>query len=158
MFLQLIFTTVLNPTLLNLSRTVIKNSQLQFLPSLLKEKQFNDTVEGLTIFVDKKVDEKNYQNIFIRDEGKILSKVGDSSSTIFAKSGNISEDKTKLILYDGNIQKLKLDGTVSIVSFKRTIFNLSGINTKSISKPKRTFLCNKSTIKKNIWASIKNYN
>jgi hypothetical protein len=44
MFLQLIFTTVLNPTLLNLSRTVIKNSQLQFIPSLLKEKQFNDTI------------------------------------------------------------------------------------------------------------------
>ena len=136
MFLQLIFTTVLNPTLLNLSRTVIKNSQLQFIPSLLKEKQFNDTIEGLTIFVDKKEDEKNYRNIFIRDEGKILSQVGDSSSTIFAKSGKISEDKTKLILYDGTIQKLKFDGDVSIVSFKKTIFNLSGINTKSISKPK----------------------
>ena len=37
-----------------MSRSLLKNSQLQFCSSLLKEKQFNDTVEGLTIFVDKK--------------------------------------------------------------------------------------------------------
>ena len=54
MLFQLLFTSLLNPKLLNLSRSVLKNSELQFIPSLLKEKQFNDTVKGLTIFVDKK--------------------------------------------------------------------------------------------------------
>ena len=136
MFLQLVLTSFLNPSLLNLSRSVLKNSQLQFVPSLLRERQFNDTIEGLTIFVDKKVNKNSYQNIFIRDEGKILSKVGDSSSTIFAKSGIISEDESQLILYDGNIQKLKYNGDINVVSFKKTVFNLSGINTKSISQPK----------------------
>ena len=105
MFVQLVFTSVLNPTLLNLSRNVIKNSQLQFIPSLLKVKQFNDTVEGLTIFVDKKEKNGIYKNIFIRDEGKILSKIGTESSTIFAKSGHMSTDEKYLILYNGNIQK-----------------------------------------------------
>ena len=57
MFLQLILTNIVNPQLLNLSRTVIKNSQLQFIPSLLKEKQFNDTVESLTIFVENKTED-----------------------------------------------------------------------------------------------------
>ena len=46
--------TLLNPGTLNISRDIIKNSQLQFVPSLLKERQFNDTVKGLTIFVGKK--------------------------------------------------------------------------------------------------------
>ena len=55
MFLQLLLTSVFNPTLLNFSRTLLKNSELQFIPSLLKEKQFNDAVEGLTIFVEKKM-------------------------------------------------------------------------------------------------------
>ena len=64
MFLQLFFTSIINPTLLNLSRSVLKNSELQFIPSLLKEKQFNDTVEGLTIFVEKKDENGIYENIF----------------------------------------------------------------------------------------------
>ena len=136
MFFQLIFTSVINPTLLNLSRSIIKNSELQFVPSLLKEKQFNDTVEGLTIFVDDKSPNQQYYNIFIRDEGSALSKIGAESSTIFAKSGRMSEDEKNLILYNGNIQKLNADGDVSVVKFEKTVLNLEGISTKSISEPK----------------------
>ncbi len=136
MFVQLILTSIINPTFLNISRDVIKNSQLQFIPSLLKVKQFNDTVEGLTIFVDKKNQNQIYNNIFIRDEGKILSKVGTESSTIFARSGHMSSDETQLVLYNGNIQKLNEDGDVNIIKFEKTILNLSGISTKSISEPK----------------------
>ena len=92
MFLQLLLTSVFNPTLLNFSRTLLKNSELQFIPSLLKEKQFNDAVEGLTIFVEKKDANNIYKNIFIRDEGTILSKIATASSTIYAKSGHMSKD------------------------------------------------------------------
>ena len=137
MLLQLLLTNIFNPTLLNFSRTLLKNSQLQFIPSLLKEKQFNDAVEGLTIFIEKKDENQIYKNIFIRDDGKILSKIaGSSSSTIFAKSGHMSEDEKNLILYNGNIQKLNEDGDVNIVHFQKTTLNLSGISTKSISEPK----------------------
>ena len=121
MLVQLILTSLVNPKLLNFSRNVLKSSELQFIPSLMKEKEFNDTVEGLTIFVDKKDEQKVYHNIFIRDDGKILSSIGSSSSTIFAKSGYISEDENSLILYDGNIQNLKEDGDVIIVKFNKTV-------------------------------------
>ena len=137
MLLQLLLTNILNPTLLNFSRTLLKNSELQFIPSLLKEKQFNDAVEDLTIFIEKKDENQIYRNIFIRDDGKILSKIaGSSSSTIFAKSGHMSEDEKNLILYNGNIQKLNEDGDVNIIQFQKTTLNLSGISTKSISEPK----------------------
>ena len=137
MLLQLLLTNIFNPTLLNFSRTLLKNSQLQFIPSLLKEKQFNDAVDGLTIFIEKKDENQIYKNIFIRDDGKILSKIaGSSSSTIFAKSGHMSEDEKNLILYNGNIQKLNEDGDVNIVKFQKTVLNLSGISSKGISEPK----------------------
>ena len=137
MLLQLLLTNIFNPTLLNFSRTLLKNSQLQFIPSLLKEKQFNDAVEGLTIFIEKKDENQIYKNIFIRDDGKILSKIaGSSSSTIFAKSGHMSENGKNLILYNGNIQKLNEDGDVNIIQFQKTTLNLSGISTKGISEPK----------------------
>ena len=136
MFVQLVLTSILNPTLLNASRTLLKNSQLQFIPSLLKEKQFNDTVDGLTIFVDKKDENNIYKNIFIRDDGKILSKIGTPSSTIFAKYGYISKDEKSLILHSGDIQKLNEDGDITVVKFEKTVLNLSGISTKSITEPK----------------------
>ena len=137
MLLQLLLTNIFNPTLLNFSRTLLKNSQLQFIPSLLKEKQFNDAVEGLTIFIEKKDENQIYKNIFIRDDGKILSKIaGSSSSTIFAKSGHVSEDEKNLILYNGNIQKLNEDGDVNIIQFQKTTLNLTGISTKGIRETK----------------------
>jgi lipopolysaccharide export system permease protein len=136
MFVQLLLTTAINPTMLNLSRTLLKNSELKFVSSIFKEKQFNDTVEGLTIFIDKKKMDNTYENIFIRDESTVLSSVGTKSSTIFAKSGYITNDEKYLILQNGNIQKLNYEGDINVVSFEKTSFNLSGISTKSISEPK----------------------
>jgi len=136
MLLQLFLTTSLNPKLLNLSRSLLKNSELKFVSAMFKEKQFNDTVEGLTIFIDKKNENNNYENIFIRDDSSVLSSVGAKSSTIVAKSGYISEDENFLILLNGNIQKLNPGGDINIIKFDKTTLRLSGINTKSISKPK----------------------
>ena len=154
MFIQIILTSAINPTLLNFSRSVIKNSQLEFVPSLLRERQFNDTVEGLTIFVETKSINQIYKNIFIRDEGKVLSKIGDESSTIFAKSGQMSDDEKNLILYNGNIQKLNREGDVSIIKFEKTILNLAGLVTKSVTEPKiqetSTFKILLCILKKNI--------
>ena len=103
MFLQLTMSTIIAPKTLNLSRTLLKNSELQFVPSLLKEKQFNDTIKNLTIFVDKKNPDGTYENIFIRDEGTILTKISSGSSTIFAKTAYITEDDKNLML---NLKKL----------------------------------------------------
>ena len=136
MFLQLIMTTAINPTLLNWSRSLLKNSQLQFVSSMFKERQFNDTVEGLTIFIDKKTDNDIFKNILIRDQSKILSSVGTKSSTIVARSGYMSEDERTLFLFNGNIQKLDHNNSISIIKFEKTSFNLSGLSTKSISLPK----------------------
>tara|TARA_Y100000590_G_scaffold340974_1_gene388944 strand:+ start:59 stop:1204 length:1146 start_codon:yes stop_codon:yes gene_type:complete len=141
MLLQLFFTSIINPKLLNYSRFLLKNSEFQFIPSLLKEKQFNDAIKGLTVFVEEKDEGNKFKNIFIRDDGNNLSTIGSSSSnfafTVLAKSGNVSEDKKSLVLYDGNIQKLtKNQDTVSIIKFEKTVLNFTGLTTKSISEPK----------------------
>jgi len=145
MLIQIFLTSALNPSMLNLSRTLLKNSELQFIPSLLKEKQFNDTVSGLTVFVDEKNDNGIYKNIFIRDDGNTLSNIATVSddggnikvsSTILAKSGYMSKDEKNLILLNGNIQKMNPRGEVSVIKFEKTTLNLTGLATKSISQPK----------------------
>jgi len=136
MLFQLLMSTFITPETLNISRKLLKNSELQFVSSLLKEKQFNDTLKGLTIFVDKKKYDGTYENIFIRDEGKLLTQVSSGSSTIFAKSGYINEDEKSLILFNGNIQRTTPGKSISIIKFEKTSINLSGLSTKSISEPK----------------------
>jgi len=136
MFFQHVMASIINPETLNFSRTLLKNSELQFVPSLLRERQFSDTVQGLTIFVDKKNDDGTYNNILIRDDGKVLTQVSNESSTIFAKSGYVTEDEKNLILLNGNIQKLESGTGLNIVSFEKTAINLSGLSTKTISEPK----------------------
>ena len=136
MIIQLFMSCFITPKTLNISRTLLKNSELQFIPSLLKEKKFNDAVEGLTIFVEEKNIDKEYKNIFIRDEGNILTKISQGSSTIFAKSGYLSEDEKSLILKNGLIQKIEANGSVNIINFEKTLINFSGLSTKSIVEPK----------------------
>tara|TARA_B100000686_G_C16707147_1_gene926993 strand:+ start:42 stop:1187 length:1146 start_codon:yes stop_codon:yes gene_type:complete len=136
MLIQLILTTLMNPQILNYSRFLLKNSQLQFVGSLLKEKQFNDTVEGLTIFVEKKESDGTFKNIFIRDDGKIVTNISEGSSTIYAKSGYIGNDNSSLILLDGNMQKSESNNDITIIKFKKTALNLSGLSTKTTSEPK----------------------
>ena len=136
MFIQLVMTSTVTPKTLNISRGMLKNSELQFIPSLLKEKQFNDNVKGLTIFVDKKNEDGSYENIFIRDDGKVLTQVSSGSSTIFAKSGYVTKDEKSLILLNGNIQKIEKDGDISIIKFEKTGMELSGLSTNTIGETK----------------------
>jgi len=135
-FVQLLMATAINPKTLHVSRILLKNSELQFVSSLLKVKQFNDTLKGLTIFVENKKGKGTYENIFINDEGRVLTQVSGGSSTIFAKSGYATEDGKNLILLNGNIQTLEADGGIGIITFNRTIINLSGLSTKTTAEPK----------------------
>ena len=134
--MQMLMSIIINPETLNYSRKLLKDSELQFASSLLKEKEFNDAVEGLTIFVGNKKANNIYENIFIRDDGRVLTQVAGNASTIFAKSGYISDDEKNLVLLNGNIQKQEENQNISIINFQKTFINLSGLSTKTISEPK----------------------
>ena len=136
MLLQFLMASIITPETLNVSRSLLKNSELQFVPSLLKEKEFNDTVEGLTIFVDKKNIDGTYNNIFIRDDKNVLTQVSSGSATIFAKKAYISKDKKNLILLNGNIQKIESNKSLNIIIFQKTNLKIAGLSTKTISEPK----------------------
>ena len=133
MVFQLLMASAISPFSSNLSRDLIKNSKFQFFPSLLKQKNFNDAVENLTIFVENKNPDGSIDNIFIRDENRVFKDVS-KSSTIIAESGKLdmSDDQNFLILYKGFIQKEETDGTINIINFDKTILNLSELTSKSI--------------------------
>ena len=63
--LQLVFAAVINPKVLNYSRALIRDSNLDFISSIIKTNHFNDAVEGLTIYVQEKDKNNLMKNIFI---------------------------------------------------------------------------------------------
>ena len=139
--LQLFLACLVNPIILNHSRGLIKSSDINFVAGTIKTNHFNDTVEGLTIFVEEKKGEGIFENIFIRDESKILKSLDNdkdtSSITIFAERAKIfDKGQNVLVLHNGTIHSEKKEGKIKVVDFKKTKLNLSGMKTKSITQPK----------------------
>jgi len=147
-FLQVVLASTVSPTSLTLSRSLLKNSELNFFSSMLKEKQFNDTVKNLTIFVDKKNPDGTVENIFLRDDTKSEKEKNNltkekktedkESSTIFAKRGYLTKRDSLniLVLFDGVIQKESSEGRINFLNFSKTEFNLSQYSSKTITWPK----------------------
>tara|TARA_Y100001970_G_scaffold124538_1_gene154231 strand:+ start:1456 stop:2607 length:1152 start_codon:yes stop_codon:yes gene_type:complete len=139
--LQLFLASLVNPSVLNYSRSLIKGSDVSFVSGTIKTNQFNDTIKGLTIFVEEKDQGGNFKNIFIRDESRIFKSLDSSEDTknltIFAKKARIlQDDKNFLVLEDGTIHSEKDGKKVDVIGFKKTKLNLDGMKTKSITRAK----------------------
>tara|TARA_B100001029_G_scaffold173258_1_gene171953 strand:+ start:496 stop:1641 length:1146 start_codon:yes stop_codon:yes gene_type:complete len=140
-FIQIFFAGFVNPEVLNHSRSLIRSSNIDFISSMIKTNQFNDTVEGLTIYVQEKDENDIMKNIFIRDDNKVLKGLETSkdsgSLTIFAKKGRIEKkDRNYLSLENGTIQTQNKNNEITSINFKKTSLLLKGMKTKSIVQPK----------------------
>ena len=113
------------------ARDYLKNSNIDFFTSLIREGKFINVVEGLTIFIDKKNLDGSYSNIFLDDSSKQTSKI------IYAKKGILidSDNKKVFRLFDGNVinkEKLK----INLFEFDQIDFNLAEYSTNTILVPK----------------------
>ena len=116
----------------DLARSFIRTSNVDYLPSLIKSKKFINTVENLTVFIEKKNPNGEFVNIYLKDT---LDK--ENSKIISAKKGIISKknDVFFLELYSGNIlEKNKND--INVLSYDTTQINLSDYSTKTTIHPK----------------------
>ena len=157
--LQLLLNAFVTPKSQDMARSFIRGSNIDFLPSLIKEKKFIDIVEGLTIFIEEKKTNQKFKNVFLKEN------VQNSYQIIFAKSGEIKLENNNIfmILNDGKlIDKNQKDQR--IISFEETIFNLSKYQTKSITMQKiqeaDTLFLHKCTslIRKNNFELLKKFN
>ena len=132
LIIQIVLSIYVVPISLDKGRDYIKTSDLDFFPSLIKEKKFIDTVSDLTIFVDKINSKGELVNIFLKDQ------IEDKESQIIhAKKGILQKQNGKnfLILVDGEFIN-NLEGKVTNFSFKKTNFDLSKYSTKTTTHRK----------------------
>ncbi len=71
--LQLFLTTFTVPETKNLSRSLIRTSNVDFFESFIKPKKFNDNVKGLTIYVQEKNEDGDLKNIFFEKKRKMIT-------------------------------------------------------------------------------------
>ena len=132
MIFQIILTTLLVPISQSKSRSLIKNSSVDFFESFIKPKKFNDNIRGLTIYTDGKDQFGNLINIYLKkDSGK------KNYQITFAKRGefkNIGKSKI-LVLFDGETINV-VNKKVTNFKFSKSDFTLSSLDADVITQNK----------------------
>jgi len=130
--LQILLNLFVVPKSLDLGRSFIRQSTIDFFPSLLKTKQFNDTISSLTIFIENKKDNGQIENIYVKDN--ITKK---KAKIVIAQSGKLikKDENFYLQLYNGKIINLDKKNSNSF-SFDKSEINLSKYKSKTTISPK----------------------
>jgi len=133
---QVFLGSYVSPKGQNEARSFIRNSSMDFFPSIVREGKFVDAVEGLTVFIEKKNNFGIYENIFLKDDlGNSIK--GTKSQIIYAKEAELINDidNRYFKLYNG--QLIKTEGNQSnFINFDTINFSLSKFGTRSTTYPK----------------------
>ncbi len=118
---QILLVSFIVPTTQNISRDLIKNSNVNFFESFIKPKKFNDNIKGLTIFAEDKKKNGELKNIYLKKESE-----KENFQITYAKSGffESSNGIQILVLKDGQTIN-KINDDITNFSFKQSTLNMS---------------------------------
>ena len=142
---QIILGAYISPVGQDKARNFIRNSNVDFFPSLFQEGKFIDVLQNLSIFIESEEPDGIFNNIFLKETNKSSNSM---SKVIYAKKGSLKKTQGKryLELFDGNV--INVDGfKTNNFSFDKIDFDLNQYGSKSTSFPKIQELNNKLLIK-----------
>ena len=123
MIFQIIFTSLLVPRSQELSRSLMKNSNVDFFENFIKPKKFNDSIRDFTIFVGSKTEDGLLQNIYLKkDMGNDSFQITISKNGKFVQKGNAKF----LELYNGQTISGS-NNNISNFNFSKSDFSLSNL-------------------------------
>jgi len=152
LFIQILISSIISPKAQDLARSFIRNSNIDYFPNLIKENKFLDISKNLTIYIEKKNNEKQFEKIVLNENfsNNDLSKI----KIINAKKGELfSENKNNRYFkfYQGNIVNIT-NKKITNIKFEEVIYNLSDIKTKTT-----TFKKIQETEISNLFNCLKNF-
>ena len=134
--LQVFLGSYVSPKGQDEARSFIRNSNMDFFPSIIREGKFVDAINGLTLFIEKKNNLGIYENIFLKDDLGSGEK-GEKSQIIYAKEAELINDKENRYFKLYNGQLIKTEGNqINFINFDSINFSLSKFGTKSTTYPK----------------------
>ena len=124
-FIQLIITIFLVPETQNISRSLIRSSNVDFIDSFVKPKKFNDNINGLTIYAEEKNNDGTLKNLYLKKNEK-----NKDFQIIIAKKGEFKnyQNSQVLVLYDGQTIN-KVNSKITNFYFSKSDFNFATSNT-----------------------------
>ena len=126
--LQLLLTVLVVPETQNLSRSLIRTSNVDFFESFVKPKKFNDNIKGLTIFAEEKNSKGILKNLYLKNEEN-----NNSFKITIAKKGEFKNynNSQVLVLHDGQTIN-NVNNKITNFSFSKSDLNLSTLNTSAV--------------------------
>ena len=130
--IQLILTIIVVPETQNLSRSLIRTSNVDFIDSFVKPRKFNDNISGLTIYAEEKFKDGTLKNLFLKKNASN----SDFQITI-AKKGEFKNltGSQLLVLYDGQTIN-KVNNKITNFYFSKSDFNFNSLNTDVVTDDK----------------------
>jgi len=130
--LQLLLTVIIVPETQNLSRSLIRTSNVDFFESFVKPKKFNDNIKGLTIYAEEKNNNGILKNLYLKKEE------GDKNFKItIAKKGEFKNlNNTQILVLQEGQTINSVNNKITIFSFSKSNFNLSSLNTVVVTDDK----------------------
>jgi len=127
-FIMVIIRCFIVPYFSNYSRYLLLNSGVGAIGPLLKQNNFNNPLKKITIYVGKKNQINELEDIVLFEDN------ADIKKTIIAKSGVVINENNKnlLVLVDGIIHEENKDKKISILDFDKTTIDLGQYNKKTI--------------------------
>ena len=127
--LNLILSIFLAPWSSYQGRLVLGESKFTLVNALVKEKNFNTPLKGLTIYVENNDKKGNLSGIFIYEKSRIIT----------AQKGRVltDGDNSYLELFNGTSQE-KNNKKINFINFNSTIFDFSKYQLRNTSYPKFT--------------------
>ena len=132
MIFQVLLVALIVPKTQNISRDLIKKSNINFFESFIKPKKFNDNIKGLTIFADEKNDSGELKNIYLKKETE-----NNNFQITYAKTGYFQSSKNLQILVLKNGQTInKINDDITTFNFKESTLNMSSQDSSIIKVDK----------------------
>ena len=127
LFIQMILSSLIVPKSQDLARSFLRTSSVNFYGNFIKPQKFNDTIKGLTIFSEKKSDDGDLYNLYIK---KNLD--NNNFQITYSKSGSfkVVNNSTILVLKDGHTIK-GTENELTNLSFSKSDFSLKDVETNT---------------------------
>jgi lipopolysaccharide export system permease protein len=130
---QIFLGSYVSPSSQDKARSFLRNSSIDFFPSLIKPGKFIDSVANLTIFIESKDEKGFYKNIFLHDQ---FNDINDSQIIYAKKAELVNENKKRYFkLFDGRLLDVN-DKKISNIEFDNIKFDLSKYETVTTTYPK----------------------
>jgi lipopolysaccharide export system permease protein len=132
MAIQILLTAYVVPASQAISRSIIKNSSVDFFESFVKPKKFNDNIKNLTIYADEKDKDGNLKNIYLKkDSGNNKYQITVAKTGVFKTINN----SKVLVLYNGQTINL-VNKKITNFYFSKSDFTLSQLDSDIIIQAK----------------------